>query len=84
MGHNLADYNYFNEYAVNMLQRDDIGITVVRSLEKAVFELKAMDKRSFLLRGDAGDKTCFRNRLLMKREERANKEHEEVKQIVDS
>lgn len=82
MGHNLADYNYFNEYAVHMLQREDVGITVVRRLEKAIFELKAMDKRSFLLRGD--DKKCFRNRLLMKKEERANKEQEEVKQIVDS
>ena len=61
-GQNMYEWQYFNEFAQFMIPQDDIRLNTVKRFEKAVFELKLMDKKSLILR-DGGDKFSFRQRI---------------------
>lgn len=52
MGNNQADYCFLNEFALQMLPNHDQAREAVRRLERAAFELRAMDKKALLLRDD--------------------------------
>ena len=68
MGYNQSEYAFMNEFAVQMLPKKDPAMATVKKLERAVFDLKNMEKKSILLRGeDNGSRvipsTSFRSRL---------------------
>ena len=52
MGYNQSDYAFMNEFAVQMLPRNDPAMATVKKLERAVFDLKNMEKKSILLNGE--------------------------------
>lgn len=71
MGCNIAETEYFNEYATKMLPQHDPGLEAVKKLGKAVFELRNVGLRSAinLPEGEKGDRSSFRGRLYMRHQE---------------
>lgn len=64
----MYEWQYFNEFAQFMIPQDDIRLNTIKRFEKAVFELKQMDKKTLILR-DGGDKFSFRQRIYNRQQE---------------
>ena len=44
----MYEWQYFNEFAQFMIPQDDIRLNTIKRFEKAVFELKQMDKKTLI------------------------------------
>lgn len=65
-----------------MILQDDIRVNTIKRFEKAVFELKTMEKRTLILR-DGGDKISFRQRIYKRQQEQANKYSREMSGLIE-
>ena len=74
---------YLNEYATLLLKRDDPAMAAVKRLHTAAFELRQIELKAPIMRGDIGDRFSFRNRIYNKQNERGKKAQREVQAMLE-